>query len=266
MKKILLLIVGISAIANCSSLGGSKSSGDSSIKVEKKSGFNATTKRVSTLSVYNLSKKKLNFKGDIALTGFANTVDAKIGNIYGDEIVGGEAISTLASKLRLSNFEKAVDNLVEVGLNGGKLSEDSKKTLSTITDKGKIDALAVPIASDTSDLLKNKGSIDLSVVIFNGKSGDVEIVGQSKGIKADKELEETLAGKPDQAIAKLNLFVIGKTSELMNQIREVVKPGSSPNQAPGEEVANAPKKEEKIYKNPGFWGFSATALLFLFLP
>jgi len=226
MKILNLLILNIFIIIftfNCasSSVGGSSSS--SKLEVTKKEGFNPNTKRVSTLSTYHLSIKKLNDKSDILFSTYGATVDGKISDIYGEGIVGGEAITNLASKLKLTNFEKAVANLVESELSGVPLNPDTQKTLNTIVEKGKIDAIAVPVISQGSSALTKGNSIDIAIIIYDGRSGKVQVLGQYKQISAKPEDIKLAETQPDQAKANMNVTVLEKTNELLTAMQKEIK-------------------------------------------
>lgn len=245
MKKIILFIFTIAFVVDCASGGGGSSSSDA-VKVTKKDGFNPSTKRVSTLSVYHLTKKKLNEKGDIVLLTYGATVDGKISEIYGEGIVGGEAIATLATKLKLGNFEKSVSNLVESELSGVPFTAESQKTLSTITEKGKIDALAVPVISQGSDSLMKGDTVEISIVIYDGKTGKVQIVGQHKKVQAKAEDIKLAETKADQARANINLTVIEKTNELLSAMQKEIKGNAVTQTAPASESAKSePETAEK---------------------
>jgi hypothetical protein len=248
MKILLSMLFTVALITNCASGGGGTSSSDT-IKIVKKEGFNPNTKRVSTLSVYHLTQKKLNVKGDIVLLSYGATVDGRISEIYGEGIVGGEAIASLAAKLRLNNFEKSVSNLVESQLNGVPFTSDSQKTLSTITEKGKIEALAVPVISQGSDALMSGQTVEMSIIIYDGKSGKVQIVGQNMKVSAKPEDIKLAESKADQARANINLTVIERTNELLTSMRKEIKGSASePTTEPTKSVEtsnpDAPKEEK----------------------
>ncbi len=247
MKNINLFILNILTIIftfNCasSSVGGSSSS-SSKLEVIKKEGFNPNTKRVSTLSTYNLSSKKLNDKSDILFTTYGATVDGKISDIYGEGIVGGEAIAQLAAKLKLANFERAVANLVESELSGVPLSPDTQTTLNTIIEKGKIDAIAVPVISQGSGALVRGEPVNIVIIIYDGRSGKVQILGQYKQILAKPEDIKLAETQPDQAKANMNVTVLEKTNELLTAMQKEIK-GTTTVATKKEEPSQTTKEEK----------------------
>lgn len=217
----LLFFLLLVSLGFCVSTG--SNSGGSGISIQKKDGFNSFTKRVSTLNVYHIGKKKLGDKSDLILNTLGVSVDGKISEIYGEGIVGGDAITNLAIKLRLKNFELAVQNLVESQISEVSFTENSKKTLSTITEKGKIDAIAVPAVTDGFDTLKTGGKVDLYIIIFDGKSGNIQILGKKEGISAKPEDIALLETKPDQARANMNLSMLNNSNELLDAIKKEIK-------------------------------------------
>jgi hypothetical protein len=208
--------------------GGSKASSGESIQVEKKEGFNPSTKKVSTLNVYHLGKKKLGDKSDLIINTLGASIDGKISEIYGEGIVGGDAINTLAFKLKLKNFESSVQNLVESQLNGVSFTDESKKTLSTITEKGKIDALAVPVVTDGFDTLKAGGKVSIFVIIFDGKSSQIQIIGKMEGITAKPEDIALVETKQDQARANMNATLLTKANDLLDVMKKTIKGAPDP--------------------------------------
>lgn len=248
-RNYLLLLFTLIITWNCASTT-TVTSGASIPKVTKKDGFNPNTKKVSTLNVFNLETKKFAPKTDIVLTSFGATVDAKISEIYGEGIVGGDAITELAKKLKLANYEKAVQNLVESELGNSSLSADSQKTLNTIVEKGKIDALAVPVVSSGSEKLLKGESLELTVIVYDGRSGKTQILA-SHNVKAKQEDLTLVETKPDQARANINLTALEKTNELMSALGKEINP-NKPIETKKEEKATfaEEKKEDKFADEP----------------
>ncbi len=242
MKKIYLFFFIIS-IWNCASTS-TVTLGANTPKVIKKEGFNSNTKRVSTLNVFNLETKKFASKTDPTIMAIGSTVDAKISEIYGEGIVGGDAILELADKLKLTNFEKAVQNFIESELSSTSFSIDSQKTLNTIVEKGKIDALAFPIVNGGSEKLQRGENLEIIVIIYDGKSGKTQILA-SHNVKAKAEDLTLMQAQPDQAKANMTRSALEKTTELMSALGKEVNPSKPSDVKKEEKVTSSESKEEK---------------------
>ena len=217
--KLIFTFLLVLSITNCSSLGKKQEPVESPVKVEKTEGFNPDSKKIATMSVYNLDKKQLGDKSDIILVSFGASVDARIGEIYGNSVVGGDEITKLAAKLKLKDFDKTVENFAESAVSGGVLSEASIKTLSTITSKGKIDSLALPIVSGGFDTLKTGNEISIVIAIFEAKTAKIGLIGKHSAIKAKQEDITLAESKPDQAKANMMLGLLEKNEILMKEIQ-----------------------------------------------
>jgi len=222
--KILLLL---SFILNCAGGMNVKSgNSDNSFVFKKKEGFNSNTKRVSTLSIYNRDTKKIGDVTDLITNIVGITIDTKIGELYGDAIVGGAAIKEIATKLKLKDFDKSIQNLIESQLDGVALNPETKKTFLTITDKGKVDSLAFPVISAGTDKIMKGDTIEISLIVFDGKSANIQYIASKAKITAKPEDLQLLASKPDQARANTTSVLIESVNKFMSEVQKEVKPQS----------------------------------------
>ncbi len=199
---------------------------DNSFVFKKKEGFNANTKRVSTLSIYNRDTKKIGDVTDLITNIVGITIDTKIGELYGDAIVGGAAIKDIATKLKLKDFDKSIQNLIESQLDGVPLNPETKKNFSTITEKGKVDSLAFPVISAGTDKIMKGDTVEISLIVFDGKTTNIQYVASRAKITAKPEDLQLLASKPDQARANTTSVLIEAVNKFMSEVQKEVKPQS----------------------------------------
>ncbi len=222
--KILILIL---FLFNCAGGANLKNpSIDSSFTLKKKEGFNPNTKRVSTLSLYNRDTKKIGDVSDLIANIVGTTLDGKVGDLYGDAIVGGAAIKEIATKLKLKDFDKSIQNLIESQLDGTPLTPETKKNLVTITEKGKVDSLAFPVLSGGTDKIMKGDSVDLSLIVFDGKSGSIQYIASKTKIAAKPEDIKLFSSKPDQARANTTSVFIEAVNAFMKSVQAELKPQS----------------------------------------
>ena len=227
--KILIFIFLI--VVNCKSASKIESVGTiNSASFIKKEGFNETTKKVSTLSIYNKTNKKLGDLSDIIANIIGSTIDSKVSEIYGESIVGGQAIQDLANKLKIKDLDKIIQNLVESQLDGQSINSDTKKALSTIIEKGKIDSLAIPVISNTSERLFQDEKLKLYLIVYDGKSANVQYLATSENISIKPEDKLLLSTKPDQAKANTTATMIEITNRFMVYIQSNIRKGSVSNE------------------------------------
>ena len=234
MKKLIITILNLNLIffmiANCKTGPQIKvEAGNGQFSINKKEGFNESTKRVSTLQIYNKSTKKLGDVSDPIANIIGITIDSKISQIYGESIVGGQAIADLANKLKLKDFDKAVQNLVDSQLDSSTLSNDTKKTFSTIIEKGKIDALAIPVVSISSEKMFQGEKIQIHLIVFDGKTSNIQYLASSDLYSAKPEDITLYSTKPDQAKANSTALMIENTNKFMLNIQMAIKPNSVSN-------------------------------------
>lgn len=234
MKKIIVTILNLNLIffmiANCKTGSQIKVEvGSGQFSINKKEGFNESTRRVSTLQIYNKSTKKLGDVSDPIANIIGITIDSKISQIYGESIVGGQAIADLANKLKLKDFDKAVQNLVDSQLDNSTLSNDTKKTFSTIIEKGKIDALAIPVVSISSEKMFQGEKIQIHLIVFDGKTSNIQYLASSDLYSAKPEDITLYSTKPDQAKANSTALMIENTNKFMLNIQMAIKPNSVSN-------------------------------------
>ena len=227
---------------------------DNSFVFKKKEGFNANTKRVSTLSIYNRDTKKIGDVTDLIANIVGSTIDTKVGELYGDAIIGGAAIKDIATKLKLKDFDKSIQNLIESQLDGVPLNPETKKTFSTITDKGKVDSLAFPVISAGTDKIMKGDTIEISLIVFDGKTTNIQYVASRAKITAKPEDLQLLASKPDQARANTTSVLIEAVNKFMSEVQKEVKPqsivasndkGVSPQEASKETSKSSDVKESE---------------------
>lgn len=233
MRYLFLLIF---LLINCKSTGNLKTNlDDNSYSFTKKEGFNQSTKKVSTLSVYLRDTKKIAEPSDVFSNIVGNSIDAKIGEIYGEAMVGGNAIKEIAVKLKLKDFDKSIQNLVESQLDGVPLLPETKKIFQTITEKGKIDSLAFPVLSGgTEKILKNE-KVEVSLIVFDGKSGSVQYTAKKNKLGMKPEDFSLLQSKPDQARANTTAVLLEAINAFMLKVQTDVKP---------ESMVSKPQKDE----------------------
>jgi len=231
MKKLIVTILNLNLLfftmANCKTGSQIKVEvGSGQFSINKKEGFNESTRRVSTLQIYNKSTKKLGDVSDSISNIIGITIDSKISQIYGESIVGGQAINDLANKLKLKDFDKAVQNLVASQLDNSALTNETKKTFSTIIEKGKIDALAIPVISTNSDKIFQGEKIQIHIIVFDGKTSNIQYLASSDLFSAKPDDITLYSSKPDQAKANSTALMIENTNKFMQNIQIAIKPNS----------------------------------------
>jgi len=233
MKKLFITLLNLNliffVIVNCKTGSQMKMEPGNQVSFNKKEGYNESTRKVSTLLIYNKSSKKLGDLSDSIANVIGATIDTKVSQIYGESIVGGQAINELANKLKLKDFDKAVQNIVESQLDTATLTNDSKKTFSTIIEKGKIDALAIPVISSNSDKMFQGEKIQIHLIVFDGKSSNIQYVASSDLFAAKPEDITLYSSKPDQAKANSTALMIENTNKFMLNIQMAIKPNSVSN-------------------------------------
>jgi hypothetical protein len=238
----LIIILQLSLI-NCTSVQSNLKANNQLKEFTKKDGFNPETKKVSTLLVYNRNANKLTDSKDLLLTVITNTLESKISEIYGESITGGAAINEIAAKLKIKNFDKSIQNLIESQLDGVPLNSETVKNLSTITEKGKVDSLAFPVVDSGSDLILKGNETTIHLILYDGKSGKIQFIAKSQPVSAKKEDINLFTTKPDQAKANVSVTLIDSINLFMREVQTQVKPQNQSLPDQNKMGIDQPKKE-----------------------
>ena len=219
-------------------------SSSSVLTFKKEDGFNKNTKKVLTLSVYNMQEGKAAGKDDQALYAFGNLAASKMGDIYGSLIPGGELVDKAAEELKIKDkWEDALGELsklfsntssgADAGAGSGNNIESTivamlpgtVDVLNTVAKKMGVDALALPVATAGMKVLEGGITVELGICLYDVRSGkvqyrasirDVGITGLTyEGLKNDKDkLKKAIIGAVTDAGNKLMGLVETKVAEL----------------------------------------------------
>ncbi len=286
MKIRISIFIILTAMVNCAGLT-KMSSGSGSSEIVKKNGYKADIRKVSVASVYSTEKKTLGDRADISIISYSGTVDGRAGEIFGDSFAGGDALDKLAAKLKITGFQDALKNLAESELGNESLRPETSKNLSTLIEKGKIDAIVLPFVTGGLDSIMTGKDVKFGLIVFNGKTSSSQIFALGNRIAVSPEEKKLAETSPDRAKAAVNASAMKNANELLDRLKKEVKNvqdvGPSAKQddkladnkeTKKEEVSSSETAEEKkepevpktaferIYP-PALFGF--TALLWLIL-
>lgn len=245
--KPISLVLGVLLFIQCSSLAKKNTIENTSrITVDKSPGYTTDIKKISTLPAFNLETGKLDDKKDSIVSIYGGNIQAKIGEINGNSIDGGDSIVAIVGKLKLNApFEAAVKDLAK---NGRNASQASLNLFSDLSEKTKVQGFALPVISSGYDSLKDGKKVDLKVYVFENVNKKVSLTAEYNGIAASPVEMETAKKSPDQARSMLSATLIKKVDELGVAIQKQLKPEVS--KSPDNKVVSAPSgnTEEPITK------------------
>ena len=186
-------------------------------------------------------------KKDSIVSIYGGNIQAKIGEINGNNIDGGDAILGIVGKLKLNApFEAAVRDLAK---NGKGASQTTLNFFSELSEKTKVQGFALPVITGGFERLKEGKKIDLKVYIFENQNKKVSLSGEYNGISASTSELETAKKSSDQARSMMTASILKKVDELGTAIQkelsttnvETVASAVSP--SVGDVVKSEPKQE-----------------------
>ncbi|MCX7998257.1 MAG: hypothetical protein N3A69_04800, partial [Leptospiraceae bacterium] len=99
-------------------------------------------------------------------------------------------------------------------------------------------------ASSSSEKLLKGDSLEITIIIYDGRSGKTQILA-SHNVKAKQEDLKLAETKPDQARANINLTALERTNELMSALGKEINPNKPIETKKEEKAVSSEKKEEK---------------------
>jgi hypothetical protein len=229
-------------VFNCAGVSVKDSAGEKQYTIQN-NGELTSIKKIASMNPYNKSTKAFTQPTDTPVLLFGSTISGRMDEMYNSSIDGGDAIISLAKKLKLDKkFESATLEVVSY-TDGTPLSNETKETLFTIGSKGKIDAIAFPIVSGGFEQLKNGEKIQIYLVVFEIAKKDVQYMAIAKDVSLTEADVQTIAQNPNQGLAAANTTIIKKTNEFADSIQREVK-GNSASPATDAAGKETIKKEE----------------------
>jgi hypothetical protein len=89
-----------------------------------------------------------------------------------------------------------------------------------------VDSLAFPVISAGTDKIMKGDTIEISLIVFDGKSANIQYIASKAKITAKPEDLQLLASKPDQARANTTSVLIESVNKFMSEVQKEVKPQS----------------------------------------
>lgn len=242
LYRIMALLSGLLLLSDCTTVLNRSAVSNSNIRISRNPEYTSEIKKISTFPAFILEKQILDDKSDPLVTAYAANFQAKIGEINGNSIEGGDAILSVIGKLKLNDpFQKAIKDL---GVNGKNLSIGSATFFGDLSAKTKVDGFALPVISGSYDTLKNGSKITLMIYVYTNKTKSVTLLGEYQGISASSDDIKIANQNNDQGKAKMIALLLTKTSELGEALKIEIQ--GKPSLEPKSEVAMPIKENPNL--------------------
>ncbi len=220
MKQQFLTALLAFAIAGCAST--------SEITVQKGPAFGAETKRVVTLSVYDVQAGSVP-SDDAALDAYQKYISGEMTSIYGAAIPGGSLVQTAAEKIGLKDkLNQAMSKITQAALAGAQggsvLDEGAGMALIKIAETLGVDAFCFPFSEGGYSTIKSGQPISVGVALFDVRTRSLQYSGKITSISVSNMVLMGMQGD-DAKIKPVAISLITKSGRaLMDQIRTELKP------------------------------------------
>ncbi|MCW7474574.1 hypothetical protein [Leptospira levettii] len=183
------------------------SCGTSALRFQKTNKFNPNVKNVITMAVFDMSTNSVASSDDEVLKTFGSISQAKVGEIYGNLIPGGDLTVKAAETLGIKKeLDTAMGKITEAIVNSNSLDPKTTEVFAKLAQYLKVDALAFPLASGGKANMENPG-ITFRFVLYDTKNAGIQYWAEVDAVSINAL---SLKAAPDEK-AKTALYVASAT-------------------------------------------------------